>query len=982
MVSRYPHRPHNHSKTLPFHTLFKDLFDRLNENRKKPGSHAITSRKKVGPDGPFHRSPQEQKRHIIASFIARWRKEVGNDFYPVLRLIVPEKDRDRAMYGLKEKTIAKLLVRLTGLDKNSEDAQNLLNWKLPGFKVRTSAGDFAARCYDVLVKRPLRTQLGDMTIAQVNAELDKLSLASKEEEQMPILQNCYQNMNSEEFMWLIRVILRQMKVGATEKSFFELWHPDADSLFNVSSSLRRVCWELYDPEIRLENDRSTISLMQCFQPQLAAFQMHAFDKIVERMRPVEQDTAFWIEEKLDGERLQMHMVEDASVDGGMRFAWWSRKAKDYTYLYGNGFMDEDSALTRHLKTAFKDGVRNIILDGEMIGWNMEQMAFIPFGTLKSAALEAQKSPYDERKGLRPIFRVFDCLYMNDKPLTGYTLRDRRKALAASVDPIEFRLEIHSYVERHKAEEIEPVLREVIERDAEGLVIKSPRSIYRLNERNDDWIKVKPEYMNEFGEDLDCIVIGGYYGSGARRGGSLSSFMCGLRVDQHQVRQGANPQKCFSFFKVGGGFSADDYASIRHTTEGKWQKYDPKKPPTEYIELAGREKQHERPDVWIKPEDSIVISVKASSLARTEQFRTGYTLRFPRFKKVRSDKDWKSSLTILEFEAINSQAEREKQDKQFEIDKQRRERRAAPKRQKKGLTIAGEDDNKAITPFAGPVTKLFEGLTFFVISEALTPIKKTKNELEEIIKINGGTIVQSQNSKENVICVADREPLKVRSIRKEGKLSIVKPKWIFDCIAQAEIDRADSFPKATFVLPMEPAHMHYTCEKDVQTIEGNVDAYGDSYCRDLKGDELRRIFEQMPAKKLASSHDLDEVLDEIEEHHDVDLSNSIGFLFRRCVVYFDAPSFEDGHADDTASDNIKKFQEATRLIRFANGTIRTSLQDRDITHVVIVDRSRVQEIRSTIAKRSFSIKIPRIVSIEWVFACWKEKTSLDEEEFKI
>ena len=44
-----------------------------------------------------------------------------------------------------------------------------------------------------------------------------------------------------------------MRVGATEKTFFDCWHPDADKLFNVTSSLRKVCWELYDPESRLED---------------------------------------------------------------------------------------------------------------------------------------------------------------------------------------------------------------------------------------------------------------------------------------------------------------------------------------------------------------------------------------------------------------------------------------------------------------------------------------------------------------------------------------------------------------------------------------------------------------------------------------------------------------------------------------------------------------------------------------------------------
>ena len=62
---------------------------------------------------------------------------------------------------------------------------------------------------------------------------------------------------------------------------------------------------------------------------------------------------FWIEEKLDGERMQMHMR-----DGEFRF--WSRKAKDYTYLYGSACVmdgEEGGSLTRYLGEAFHEGVR-------------------------------------------------------------------------------------------------------------------------------------------------------------------------------------------------------------------------------------------------------------------------------------------------------------------------------------------------------------------------------------------------------------------------------------------------------------------------------------------------------------------------------------------------------------------------------------------------------------------------------------------------
>ena len=339
------------------------------------------------------------------------------------------------MYGLKEKAIGRLLVKMLKIDKNSEDGFALLNWKLPGQTTASRlAGDFAGRCYEVLSKRPMRVHMGDMRIAEVNALLDRLSTADREENQLPIFTEFYRRMNADELLWLIRIILRQMKVGASEKTFLELWHPDGEALFNVSSSLRRVCWELTDPTIRLEGDDVSISLMQCFQPQLAQFQMHSFEKMVANMRPEPDDDEFWIEEKLDGERMQMHMMRDSTKPGGFRFGFWSRKGKDYTYLYGESLEDEKGAISRHLKDAFHPDVKNLILDGEMITWDPEADIMVPFGTLKTAALSEQRNPF-AGNGPRPLFKVFDILYLNDQSITRYTLRDRRNALERVVKDV-------------------------------------------------------------------------------------------------------------------------------------------------------------------------------------------------------------------------------------------------------------------------------------------------------------------------------------------------------------------------------------------------------------------------------------------------------------------------------------------------------------------------------------------------------------------
>lgn len=848
------------------------------------------------------------------------------------------------------------------IDKNSEDGYNLLHWKLPGQTTASRlAGDFAGRCFEVISKRPMRTEPGDMTIAEVNEQLDKLAVSSGEKENLHIFEIFYNRMNAEELMWIIRVILKQMKVGATERTFLDLWHPDGEALFSVSSSLRRVCWELWNPEIRLEQEETGIALMQCFQPQLAQFQQStSFQKMTELMRPTEEDQEYWIEEKLDGERMQMHMVEDAENPGGFRFAFWSRKAKDYTYLYGNGLEDDNAALTRHLKGAFASGVRNLILDGEMIEWDMDTDKIVPFGTLKTAAIaeQANKSNSDAA-GHRPLFRVFDILYLNDKQLTQYTLRDRHSALEKVIKPVHRRLEVHTYTSATGPDAIEPLLRHVVANASEGLVLKNPRSMYRLNSRNDDWLKVKPEYMDEFGESLDCLVVGAYYGSG-RRGGTLSSFLCGLRVSANHIRAGADPEKCFSFFKVGGGFKAEDYAEIRHRTDGKWMDWDPKNPPSKYIELGGGEaKQYERPDVWIRPKDSFIVSVKAASIGPSDQFARGITLRFPRLRRLRRDRTWDSALTLEEFEDLRRRVDEESKEKAMTLENRRKK---STKRVKRELVIAGEDSAPA---FAGDKSRIFEGLEFCVLSESLKPFKKTKTQLESIIKENGGSISQRAAPGTNMVLIADKKVVKVASLIKGGDVDIIRPRWIQDCL---------NIGVASIPLPYERCHLFHATEALQGAVEANVDQFGDSYARDISVDELRDIMASMPKIEDGEAFHKGSFLEELEERGK-GLQDMRNMIFQRCVVHFQAVEA----SEEASMGRLRNY------VRYAGGTLAEDLEDTTITHIVLVGEDPMKvgevaaEVRRELATRP---RLPRLVQQDWVRDCWAEKTTIDEELYAI
>ncbi|XRM46458.1 DNA ligase (ATP) [Aspergillus tubingensis] len=977
---KYPNRPHNHSQTLPFHELFETLFNPLSELSKKPTGSTVP-RRKVGPHGQSaaNLTPHEKRRDVIERFISRWRKEVGDDIYPAFRLILPDKDRDRAMYGIKEKAIGKLLVKIMKIDKNSEDGFNLLNWKLPGQLAasRFMAGDFARRCYDVISKRPMRTEVGNMSIEEVNDKLDQLSNASKEDQQMPILSEFYRRMNPEEMLWLIRIILRQMKVGATERTLFNVWHPDAANLYSISSSLRRVCWELHDPNIRLGAENSGISLMQCFQPQLAQFQMQSFDRMIARMRGTEEDPVFWIEEKLDGERMQLHMQSDSSVPGGRRFRFWSRKAKDYTYLYGKSLEDPNGALARHLKDAFADGVDSLILDGEMIAWNPEQGAPEPFGTLKTAALAEQRNPFSN--GSRPLFRVFDLLLLNGHDLTRYTLRDRRNALQKSVTSVHRRFEVHPYEEATDKTQIEAALRRVVAEASEGLVLKNPRSPYRLNERHDDWMKVKPEYMTEFGESLDLIVIGGYYGSG-HRGGGLASFLCGLRVDNASSSQGNTSTKCYSFCKVGGGFTAADYANIRHHTDGKWMDWNPKNPPTAYIELAGGNAQHERPDQWIKPEDSVVLCVKAASVSISDQFRVGLTLRFPRFKRLRMDKDWKSALSMQEFLDLKSNVEQEQKEKEFSVENFRKKR---VKRPKKALTVAGYSPSAEVK-YEGPSGHIFDGFNFFILTDSVAPIKKSKAELEQLVKLNGGKIYQTNKAAPTTVCIADRRTVKAASLQKNGDVSIIRPSWILDCVRQNEIDAG----LPDLLLPLEPRHMFFTTPTKEEEVLTSVDQFNDSYARDVTREELVSLLDKMSTDKNSSDvpprgEATKKLREVIQERVDAGWDLPCGWLFQNLTFFFPDQIMQVPDAGGSKNPSCGyRLSLARNTARFAGATVVNDCEDPSITHVVVdpdTPSTEIATLRKTLSARADQ-KIPHIVTTEWIKESWEQQSLLDEDRY--
>ena len=89
------------------------------------------------------------------------------------------------------------------------------------------------------------------------------------------------------------------------------------------------------------------------------------------------------------------------------------------------------------------------------------------------------------------------------------------------------------------------LNEAIDKREEGIMIKNPDSVYKPNVRKGGWFKIKPEYVGGLMDELDVLVIGGYFGVG-HRGGMMSHFLCGLAVPS---QSGDKPDVFYSFCRV-------------------------------------------------------------------------------------------------------------------------------------------------------------------------------------------------------------------------------------------------------------------------------------------------------------------------------------------------------------------------------------------------------------------------------------------------
>ncbi len=228
--------------------------------------------------------------------------------------------------------------------------------------------------------------------------------------------------------------------------------------------------------------------------------------------------------------------------------------------------------------------------------------------------------------------VFDLLYFNGRELLDEDFSTRRKILRENFREIENKFVFARGIEVTDEDSVSSFFREAINSRCEGIMVKLLDSSYKLSTRTNSWIKIKSDYIENTGDSLDLVVIGGYYGKG-RRKGRYGGYLLAAYNDENE--------KYEAFCKIGTGFTDE-------ALENFHAKF------SEYITLNTAEFSYKtavKPDVWFEP--VFVWEIKAASFTRSPIYSVGIeeekglSLRFPRFIREREDKGPKDSTTTAQ-----------------------------------------------------------------------------------------------------------------------------------------------------------------------------------------------------------------------------------------------------------------------------------------------------------------------------------------------
>ncbi len=560
--------------------------------------------------------------------------EVDKICYLVLGRIAP------SYTGLEFNLAEKMMVRVIAMAYGVDMPDVMQRYKQMG-----DLGEVAMAMSNV------KTQMSKLSVEQVYEKLHKIAMESgqgSQERKLAGMAGLFKSLDPLSIRFVARIPVGKLRLGFSDVtildalSVMEAGDKSArkriEAVYNVTADIGKVAQRIKEHGLR-DIEKVSPEPGVPIRPSLAD-RLPTAEKIIEKVGP-----KVAVEGKFDGFRMQVHIWDEG---GKKQVRLFSRNQENTTLMF-----------PEIVEASKKLNVKNVILDGEAIGFNPKTGKFAPF---QETVQRKRKYDVDEMVKKIPLkLFVFDILFLNGKSFLPEPFFRRREALEKLLKGKDNGIRL---VEQDIVE-TPAVLRRKFEfyasRGLEGLVAKKLDVAYQAGGRGFHWVKYKKhsEGFGGYGEGdgreggladtIDCVLMGAYRGRGKRAKFGVGGFLIG-------VRDGDN---YYTLSNLGTGLSDEQF----HKMYKMVQKLAVKAVPKEYFV----DKMIE-PDIWVRPEvvleilaDEITLSPRhtagrkeAPTSSRSAGLRgasRGYSLRFPRLIRVRDDKNPEDATSVKEVEKL-------------------------------------------------------------------------------------------------------------------------------------------------------------------------------------------------------------------------------------------------------------------------------------------------------------------------------------------